>query len=317
MATGYLTSALRAFEQGSPDEILQHILLVSNKAANYFTLTPGVKGIKRISLTVDASMDVSTGKMMNPYSSGSGGVTFKDVTLYNVPIKFREVYRDEDLDRKLISYATKKGIEDGDLQAADVISALKERELIKNNELYIWADASTILPSGGIKKQLLDASTFVRSTYPAYDFNTVSDASVRLYVDDITYKIRTSLPQYTMEPMILAMSPAQFIRYVNALYGLNSQVTRDTLTDAKPEVTIPSSGNMVKAVPFPGLIGDYTLICATEENVSINVDQDNPAEKIEFFRSREFGPGDNAILQGQYWLGVTVIDPTKCIMSNI
>lgn len=312
MAIGFLTGTSSDRYEIAPDQILEHVILASMGTPQYVNLETGVNKTKVVPMTVDASIDASLGVPLG-YHLGSGGVTWKDITLTNVVISFRETYQKNQLEGKILSFARKQGTNPEEMIAEDVILGLKQKELMQKNDRLVWQDSSANYFNGFIQQTVDASGNYIASSFPATSLDTVADASVLQIVNDYVGKWRVSLPQYALEDMTMFMSPANFMRYAEALYGKNSTITRDTIQGEVQEILVPGSNGKMKAVPVIGLIGRNEIFVSKGDNLSVNVDLEGEDETLKLFYSEAAGTGGAYHLDCVYKLGATIIDPTKLI----
>jgi len=312
MATNFNVSALSEYVKGDPQGVLTYVILGGKGLKDYATVQEGIKRVGLVPRISSATVDVSNGSISG-YNNGAGSTTLQDINVYNAQLSIFETYSKEQLNGYLAAYAATQGSDPGELIYEEQIMALKMKELRKQNENYLWQDASAMIPDGGILKQLTDASTYVQSDFPDTSFQSVPDASILQFVGGMVKAQETNLPEYVMEPTTLAMSPANFAAYSRALYNLNGTVTKDTVgANGDPIETVMVPGTNITAASMLGLNGSNELVLFHRNDIIEVVDLVSESDFIEFIYN-PFARWHE--LAGQYKLGVKVVDATKIVKT--
>jgi hypothetical protein len=322
MATNFNTTGLADFTAANPQKALQLVILEGIGTKDAFDFETGVKYQTKVPYINNVDIDVSTGAIAG-YNNGSGQTTTVDIILSNIQLKVYENYTKEQLNKTILASLGKKGTDPSELPMEDILLTLKTKQLHATNEKIIWqADTSTSVQTAGSTLNSFDgilaqmrAGAGGAGTTPV-NFNTdagITDASILKTVNSFYTKMSAVKPEYVMIDTVLAMSPSQFAAYSRALYNLNGTVTTQTIgADGKPVEAAYIPGTKTKVVPMIGLNGKNNLLLTIPQNIIVAYDLESEDEALELWYNKAAHRFD---LEGQYKLGVKVVDPSNCIFA--
>lgn len=319
MATNFNTTGLADFTAANPQRALSLVILEGVGTKDHYAYETGVKYQTKVPYISSVDLDISTGAIAG-YNTGSGQTTIEDVTLSNKQLKIFETYTKEQLNKTILASLT-PGTDPSDLPMEDMIVALKAKKIFVENEKLIWqADTSTSVQTEGTTLNEFDGVlaqvTGVAGGYgdAATSFQSLTDASVLGHVKSLVNKMESEKPEFVTVPTVMSMSPANFAAYSRALYNLNGTVTTDTIGangQLINEVYVP--GTQIKVVSEIGLNGKNEVILTVPENIIVAYDLVDESESLGFIYN-PFARWHE--LAAAYKLGVKVVDPSNCIISE-
>lgn len=325
MATGYVTTYLSDFKNADPNVLLRDVILTGKGLKNYFKPEFGVKYQKVVERLASAAVDPSSGDNTG-YITGSGGATYKDVTLWAQRITGREMYKPTDIDEKVMGLI-KPGQDVADPNAIpkkDLLMQTKAGNLATWIEKFmVQADTSTTVQTAGSVMNLQDGLLAqVRGVAGAYttrsgwDFNEAgaTDTSILNHIENFKNKLNTVFPQWIREETILLLSPANHSRLLSALYGTNGKIDANTLNadgNIPEEFYLP--GTKIKAVNSVGFDQKNQQVLTHPTNIIPCYDLASEDEKLTFKFSDD---ADVWFLKYRFKVGLKVVDPSNCILAS-
>jgi hypothetical protein len=323
MATGFVDiTNLTSVYKADPNMILRATLVeVDNQTKDAFSFKTGVKYQDKVPYAYAVAMDLSTGDNTG-FQYGSGGTSWKDVVITNTPLSFRHSYKAPVVQTTVLGLL-QKGSDPASLPAKEFILQLTQSGLSYDSEVAIWqADTSTTVQTAGTTLNKFDGVIAqLRGVAGGYanaklDYTAASDASILDDIKAIRNKMLSAKPALAQGKIntVLAMSPANFQKYIDARFNLAGTVTTLTIgADGKPitETFFPGQPN-AKIIGLEGLSGKNEKILTKKENIIVAYDlvSDNEGVRLHYSEDARMH-----FLDGDFKLGVKVADPSDCIVS--
>lgn len=272
------------FVAGNGEALLQNIVLGS-KSFDVLRVEEGIKNSEKRPDILDDSTVLQVGDYTD-INRFNGGVKVNDVTISVSEMFLSEKYNARTLASKVTQLAMRAGANPDDLPYEDFILGLK-RDVLRNQiEKALWTanTATTANPTylktfDGFVTKALAATDAIKTGVAAADLTAANAiASVNKIVD----LVKVNFPAFLDVETRLFMSPANFITYFQALYGLQGTInTLSMNTGVMPtEVNIP--GTNIIATAIPGLAGNVNMIWTRPENLIIGTDLVSDEDRIGF-----------------------------------